>query len=75
MDKYEEKVRKLEREVMRLEGVEAMVQGIYIPGRVGGDVAISINQGHANGRMNPRLMLEFVDMLIHNLKEYRKCLR
>ena len=75
MDHYEEKIRRLEREVMRLAGVEALVQGVYIPGRDGGDVAISINQGHENGDMNPEKMLEFVDMVIEQLVEYRRCLK
>jgi hypothetical protein len=71
LDKFDRAIRRLEREVMKIDGVEALVQGIYVPGRRGGDVAISINQGSSSGTMSPRTMSQFVGMLIANLIEYK----
>jgi hypothetical protein len=71
LDKFDRAIRRLEREVMKIDGVEALVQGIYVPGRDGGDVAISINQGATSRTMNPLAMSQFVGMVIANLIEYK----
>lgn len=74
MDRYERELFNLEKRVMSIKGVEALVQAAYIPGRPGGDVALSFNQGHERGGMDPRIMSEFLGIVINTMMEYRKTL-
>lgn len=74
-DRIEGAVEKLENGLLAVDGVEGSFIAVYTPGRPGGEVAISINQGTEGGMMNPKRMLQFVDVILGVMRNYRKRLR